>query len=143
MGVLSLSRRLITLLQESNPEIDSISYQTLWVKITATRLFIRPISQEPIQTATPVPENPFVEVPSPHVGTFYSLVALGQNVVSDDVIGHVVAMKLPIDVKASADGIVDTIYPVVTFTGDQQQIGTPVEFGQPLFRIHRPASQGE
>lgn len=79
-------------------------------------------------------DKPGVEVKSPFVGTFYRapspdsppFVDVGHKVKKGQTLCIVEAMKLMNEIEAEADGTVAEIY---------VQNATPVEFGEPLFRI--------
>jgi len=78
--------------------------------------------------------KPGVEVKSPFVGTFYRAPSpdappftdVGQKVKKGQTLCIVEAMKLMNEIEAEVDGTVAEIY---------VQNATPVEFGEPLFRI--------
>jgi acetyl-CoA carboxylase biotin carboxyl carrier protein len=78
--------------------------------------------------------KPGTEVKSPFVGTFYRspspdsppFTDVGQKVKKGQTLCIVEAMKLMNEIEAEADGTVAEIY---------VQNATPVEFGEPLFRI--------
>jgi acetyl-CoA carboxylase biotin carboxyl carrier protein len=79
-------------------------------------------------------DKPGVEVKSPFVGTFYRAPSpdsapftdVGQKVKKGQTLCIVEAMKLMNEIEAEVDGTVAEIY---------VQNATPVEFGEPLFRI--------
>jgi acetyl-CoA carboxylase biotin carboxyl carrier protein len=79
-------------------------------------------------------DKPGVEVKSPFVGTFYrapspdspAFTDVGQKVKKGQTLCIVEAMKLMNEIEAEVDGTVAEIY---------VQNATPVEFGEPLFRI--------
>jgi acetyl-CoA carboxylase biotin carboxyl carrier protein len=79
-------------------------------------------------------DKPGVEVKSPFVGTFYRapspdsppFVDVGQKVKKGQTLCIVEAMKLMNEIEAETDGTVAEIY---------AQNASPVEFGEPLFRI--------
>ena len=83
---------------------------------------------------TPVPEEEFVEVRSPMVGTFYTAaspdsepyVAVGAHVGEDSVVCIIEAMKVMNEIKAEHAGQI-----VEVCVRNAQ----PVEFGQVLFRL--------
>ncbi len=83
-----------------------------------------------VEEAAPVGEA----IESPIVGTFYSaaspeqpnFVKVGDTVSEDTVVCIVEAMKVMNEIKAGKSG---------TITEVLVENGTPVEFGQPLFRI--------
>jgi acetyl-CoA carboxylase biotin carboxyl carrier protein len=80
------------------------------------------------------PDKPGVLVTSPFVGTFYRapspdsppFVDVGSKVKKGQTLCIVEAMKLMNEIEAEADGTVAEIL---------VQNATPVEFGEPLFRI--------
>jgi acetyl-CoA carboxylase biotin carboxyl carrier protein len=83
----------------------------------------------------PTPETVALpEVVSPMVGTFYRspspdsapFVQVGQSVTEDTVVCIIEAMKVMNEIKAEVRG---TIIEVLV------ENGTPVQFGQPLFRV--------
>lgn len=84
--------------------------------------------------AEPKGDKPGTEVKSPFVGTFYRapspdsapFVEVGQKVKKGQTLCIVEAMKLMNEIEAEVDGTVAEIY---------VQNATPVEFGEPLFRI--------
>ena len=88
--------------------------------------------------ATPAPEQPIEpEIKSPMIGTFYrkpspeseSYVEVGDTVTADTVVCIVEAMKVMNEIKAEMSGVITEIL---------VEDGSPVEFGQALFRV-RPA----
>jgi acetyl-CoA carboxylase biotin carboxyl carrier protein len=84
--------------------------------------------------AEPKGDKPGVEVKSPFVGTFYRapspdsppFVEVGNKVKKGQTLCIVEAMKLMNEIECEVDGTVAEIY---------VQNATPVEFGEPLFRI--------
>ncbi len=84
-------------------------------------------------TATPGAE-PFRDLPSPMVGTFYAaaapdappFVSVGQQITPDTVICIIEAMKVMNEIKAEVSG---TVVEVLA------ENGKPVQYGQPLFRL--------
>jgi len=88
--------------------------------------------------AAPVPEQSTEpEIKSPMIGTFYrkpspeseSYVEVGDTVTPDTVVCIVEAMKVMNEIKAEMSGVITEIL---------VEDGSPVEFGQALFRV-RPA----
>ena len=87
-------------------------------------------------TAAPVPEpvGTFKEIVSPMVGTFYAkaspesapYVQVGQQVTPETVVCIIEAMKVMNEIKAEMTG---------TITEICVESGTPVQFGQLLFRV--------
>ncbi len=88
----------------------------------------------PAGKAEPKGDKPGVEVKSPFVGTFYRapspdsppFVEVGNKVKKGQTLCIVEAMKLMNEIEAEVDGTVAEVY---------VQNATPVEFGEPLFRI--------
>ena len=76
----------------------------------------------------------FKEVVSPMVGTFYRApspdsapyVQEGQNITKETVVCIIEAMKVMNEIKAEVEGVVAEVL---------VENGTPVQFGQPLFRV--------
>jgi len=88
--------------------------------------------------AAPAPEKSTEpEIKSPMIGTFYrkpspeseSYVEVGDTVTADTVVCIVEAMKVMNEIKAEMSGVITEIL---------VEDGSPVEFGQALFRV-RPA----
>jgi len=93
----------------------------------------------PVQTSAPA-ESPeerrttFKEVVSPMVGTFYRApspdsapyVQVGQDINKDTVVCLIEAMKVMNEIKAEVQGVIAEVL---------VENGTPVQFGQPLFRV--------
>ena len=97
----------------------------------------------PAQVATPssAPAAPpveakatYKEVVSPMVGTFYRApspdsapyVQVGQDITKDTVVCMIEAMKVMNEIKAELQGVIAEVL---------VENGTPVQFGQPLFRV--------
>jgi acetyl-CoA carboxylase biotin carboxyl carrier protein len=87
-----------------------------------------------VAKAEPKGDKPGVEVKSPFVGTFYRapspdsapFVEVGAKVKKGQTLCIVEAMKLMNEIESEVDGTVAEVY---------VQNATPVEFGEPLFRI--------
>ena len=86
-------------------------------------------------TAPPVePKAKYKEVASPMVGTFYRApspdsapyVQVGQDITNDTVVCIIEAMKVMNEIKAEVQGVIAEVL---------VENGTPVQFGQPLFRV--------
>ena len=99
-----------------------------------------PAGPAPAETpaAAPAPEKSTEpEIKSPMIGTFYrkpspeseSYVEVGDTVTADTVVCIVEAMKVMNEIKAEMSGVITEIL---------VEDGSPVEFGQALFRV-RPA----
>jgi acetyl-CoA carboxylase biotin carboxyl carrier protein len=99
-----------------------------------------PIAQEtPViaNLAPPLPDNKYVDVTSPIVGTFYaspapdepSFVQIGDRIQKTQTVCIIEAMKIMNEIEAEVAGeLVEILV----------QNGQPVEFGQPLMRV-KPA----
>ena len=106
-----------------------------------------PLSYQPLPAAAPqtppagtatesaaAPPAKGPEIVSPMVGTYYSAMSpdsppyikVGQSVTADTVVCIVEAMKVMNEIKAEQAGVVAEIL---------AENGTPVQFGQPLFRL--------
>ena len=82
----------------------------------------------------PEPEDDFLTIPAPIVGTYYKsaspesapFVKIGDRVTEDTVVCIIEAMKVMNEIKAEISGIIDEVLV------DNGQV---VEFGQPLFKV--------
>ena len=100
-----------------------------------------PPAAAPAAAPAPAVAEPAVsndpEIKSPMIGSFYlapspeseSYVEVGDHVTADTVVCIVEAMKVMNEIKAEMSGVITEIL---------LENGSPVEFGQPLFRV-RPA----
>ena len=100
-----------------------------------------PPAAAPAAAPAPAAAEPAVsndpEIKSPMIGSFYSApspesesyVEVGDHVTADTVVCIVEAMKVMNEIKAEMSGVITEIL---------IENGSPVEFGQPLFRV-RPA----
>ena len=76
----------------------------------------------------------FKEIASPMVGTFYQApspdsapyVQEGQHITEETVVCIIEAMKVMNEIKAEVEGVITEVL---------VENGTPVQFGQPLFRV--------
>ena len=102
--------------------------------------YLPPVAPAPAEApaAAPTPQKPTEpEIKSPMIGTFYrkpspeseSYVEVGDTVTPDTVVCIVEAMKVMNEIKAEMSGVITEIL---------VEDGSPVEFGQALFRV-RPA----
>ncbi len=95
-----------------------------------------PVAVQPSAPAVPPgePKITFKEVVSPMVGTFYRApspdsapyVQVGQDITDDTVVCIIEAMKVMNEIKAEVQGVIAEVL---------VENGTPVQFGQPLFRV--------
>lgn len=138
----SLIRRVVKMMDDSGlAEFE-------WEK-EGMRLRLKKSSDSPSPSAPPRPESEdavgpgpaadpagnLVEVTSPMVGTFYRsrspegppLVEVGAAIAPGTIVGIIEAMKVMNEIEADAGGVVAEVL---------VEDGTPVEFGQPLFRLH-------
>jgi acetyl-CoA carboxylase biotin carboxyl carrier protein len=84
--------------------------------------------------ATPPTEEKGREIVSPMVGTFYRaaspdsapFVQVGHEIVEDTVVCIIEAMKVMNEIKAEVHGVISEVL---------VENGTPVQFGQSLFRV--------
>jgi acetyl-CoA carboxylase biotin carboxyl carrier protein len=89
----------------------------------------------PVLTPAPEPRAELKEIVSPMVGTFYRApspesapyVQLGQDVDEETVVCIIEAMKVMNEIKAEMRGVIAEVL---------VENGTPVQFGQPLFRVN-------
>jgi acetyl-CoA carboxylase biotin carboxyl carrier protein len=90
--------------------------------------------QSPQPTPAASNAEPFRDLPSPMVGTFYAaaapdappFVSVGQQITPDTVICIIEAMKVMNEIKSEMSG---TVVEVLA------ENGKPVQYGQPLFRL--------
>jgi acetyl-CoA carboxylase biotin carboxyl carrier protein len=92
-------------------------------------------TQSGVPAPAPIDQKPALkEVVSPMVGTFYRApspdsapyVQVGQDINKDTVVCIIEAMKVMNEIKAEVQGVI--VEALV-------ENGTPVQFGQPLFRV--------
>ncbi|MFO0828642.1 MAG: acetyl-CoA carboxylase biotin carboxyl carrier protein [Phycisphaerales bacterium] len=90
------------------------------------------LAEKPAAPAAGEPSGPAIE--SPMVGTFYSaagpgkppFVQVGSHVGPDTIVCLIEAMKIFNEIKAECSGTIEAVL---------VKNGSPVEFGQPLFRV--------
>jgi acetyl-CoA carboxylase biotin carboxyl carrier protein len=117
-------------LEAHRPPVPLVAAQPLVQSVPAT---------VPVQDTTPVvsagdSKSAFKEVVSPMVGTFYRApspdsapyVQEGQEITKDSVVCIIEAMKVMNEIKAEVQGVIAEVL---------VENGTPVQFGQPLFRV--------
>ena len=100
---------------------------------------VAPIAASPAPGPVPAPatepRREWKEIVSPMVGTFYRApspesapyVQVGQDVDEETVVCIIEAMKVMNEIKAEMRGVIAEVL---------VENGTPVQFGQPLFRVH-------
>jgi acetyl-CoA carboxylase biotin carboxyl carrier protein len=89
----------------------------------------------PVLTPAAEPKRELKEIVSPMVGTFYrapspesaTFVQVGQDVDEETVVCIIEAMKVMNEIKAEMRGVIAEVL---------VENGTPVQFGQPLFRVN-------
>lgn len=100
----------------------------------ASRLTVRrPPAVNPPLAAVPAPagqDSSALAIASPLVGVFHPSVAVGDVVSAGQVIGAIESLGMPTSVDAPRPGTVEDL-----LVPD----GSPVEFGQPLLILRRPA----
>ena len=105
----------------------------------ATPVPVAPIAASPTPGPAPAPaaepRREWKEIVSPMVGTFYRApspesapyVQVGQDIDEETVVCIIEAMKVMNEIKAEMRGVIAEVL---------VENGTPVQFGQPLFRVH-------
>ena len=106
----------------------------------AQPLYAAPLPHAPVGGSAPgpapaaAPEEKYIEIKSPMVGTFYTaanpesdpFVSVGKPVGDDTVVCIIEAMKVFNEIRAETSGTIVRL---------MVQNGQPVEFGQPLFLV--------
>ena len=112
--------------------VQLVATQPVVQSAPGTAPVVMPSSAPP---APPVePKATYKEVVSPMVGTFYRApspdsapyVQVGQDITTDTVVCIIEAMKVMNEIKAEVQGVIAEVL---------VENGTPVQFGQPLFRV--------
>jgi len=143
-------RRIVRLMKDNDLSLFQFEREGVLIKLrrgsepVVTTLPGVPLAAAPVPQAPPPPaaapvveEEPVLEgeeVPSPMVGTFYSapapdappFVEVGATVTVGQTLCIIEAMKVMNEIKAEIGGVVLAVLP---------EDGTPVQFGEPLFRI--------
>ncbi|MBW0000426.1 MAG: acetyl-CoA carboxylase biotin carboxyl carrier protein [Verrucomicrobia bacterium] len=96
---------------------------------------VAPIAASPVPAPAAETRREFKEIVSPMVGTFYRApspesapyVQVGQDVDEETVVCIIEAMKVMNEIKAEMRGVIAEVL---------VENGTPVQFGQPLFRVN-------
>ncbi len=120
----------------SAPNVSFISAPPLAAAPAAPQTAI-PAAAAAVPATAPVPEEKFLVVKSPMVGTFYRapapdaepFVAEGAAVKKGQVVCIIEAMKIMNEIESEHAGVVAKVH---------VENGAPVEYGQPLFSL-RPA----
>ncbi len=117
-------------LQKGQPKANGVVVTTATVPATP--------AQEPAAPETAEEADPGTDaIKAPMVGTFYrapgpdepAFVEVGDKVTADSVVCIIEAMKVMNEIKAGTEGVVAEIL---------VENGSPIEFGQLLFRIATP-----
>ncbi len=95
---------------------------------------VTPVVVPPATEGSAAPTPALKEIASPMVGTFYRspspesapYATVGQEVTEDSVVCIIEAMKVMNEIKAEVRGVIAEVL---------IENGTPVQFGQPLFRV--------
>lgn len=85
-------------------------------------------------SVTPLPEVSSLAIASPLVGIFHPGVKPGDTIAPGQSIGAIDSLGIPTTVDAPRSGTVEEVL---------VEDGRPVEYGQPLVVLRRPASPGE
>ena len=133
-------KAIIDLMKKNDLAVFRLEKEGMKIELEAHRAPV-PVSTAPAaaQPSAPV-ESPeeqkttFKEVVSPMVGTFYRApspdsapyVQVGQDINKDTVVCLIEAMKVMNEIKAEVQGVIAEVL---------VENGTPVQFGQPLFRV--------
>src|SRR6516225_9799080 len=133
-------KAIIDLMKKYDLAVFKLEKEGMKIELEAHRAPV-PVSTAPAaaQPSAPV-ESPeeqkttFKEVVSPMVGTFYRApspdlapyVQVGQDINKDTVVCLIEAMKVMNEIKAEVQGVIAEVL---------VENGTPVQFGQPLFRV--------
>ena len=144
-------KAIIDLMKKNDLAVFRLEKEGMKIELEAHRAPVpvvasQPVAQSvpstapaPVQTSAPA-ESPeerrttFKEVVSPMVGTFYRApspdsapyVQVGQDINKDTVVCLIEAMKVMNEIKAEVQGVIAEVL---------VENGTPVQFGQPLFRV--------
>jgi acetyl-CoA carboxylase biotin carboxyl carrier protein len=143
-------KAIIDLMKKNDLAVFRLEKEGMKIELEAHRRPVPVVSQPaaqsvpstapaPVQTSAPA-ESPeerrttFKEVVSPMVGTFYRApspdsapyVQVGQDINKDTVVCLIEAMKVMNEIKAEVQGVIAEVL---------VENGTPVQFGQPLFRV--------
>jgi acetyl-CoA carboxylase biotin carboxyl carrier protein len=140
-------KAIIDLMKKNDLAVFKLEKEGMKIELEAHRVpFSWPAAQPaPAIAQVPTPCRPpaappaeakitFKEVVSPMVGTFYRApspdsapyVQVGQEITKDTVVCIIEAMKVMNEIKAEVEGVIAEVL---------VENGTPVQFGQPLFRV--------
>ena len=144
-------KAIIDLMKKNDLAVFKLEKEGMKIELEAHRHPVPLVATQPVvqsapaaaQVATPssTPASPpvepkakYKEVVSPMVGTFYRApspdsapyVQVGQDIAKDTVVCIIEAMKVMNEIKAEVEGVIAEVL---------VENGTPVQFGQPLFRV--------
>ena len=144
-------KAIIDLMKKNDLAVFKLEKEGMKIELEAHRHPVPLVATQPVvqsapaaaQVATPssTPASPpvepkakYKEVVSPMVGTFYHApspdsapyVQVGQDITNDTVVCIIEAMKVMNEIKAEVKGVIAEVL---------VENGTPVQFGQPLFRV--------
>ena len=144
-------KAIIDLMKKNDLAVFKLEKDGMKLELEAHRAPVQVVAPQPVVQSVPMPapaavqtsapsvprEEPqaaFKEVVSPMVGTFYRApspdsapyVQVGQDVNRDTVVCIIEAMKVMNEIKAEVQGVIAEVL---------VENGTPVQFGQPLFRV--------
>jgi acetyl-CoA carboxylase biotin carboxyl carrier protein len=144
-------KAIIDLMKKNDLAVFKLEKEGIKIELEAHRLPVPIVAAPPVLQTVPSPPQPAAErsvaetpiaeakaalkeVVSPMVGTFYRApspdsapyVQLGQAITKDTVVCIIEAMKVMNEIKAEVQGVIAEIL---------LENGTPVQFGQPLFRV--------
>ncbi|HEV3211530.1 MAG TPA: acetyl-CoA carboxylase biotin carboxyl carrier protein [Chthoniobacterales bacterium] len=144
-------KAIIDLMKKNDLAVFKLEKEGMKIELEAHRAPVPVMAPQPIVQSVPTtapaavqpsapavpPDEPkitFKEVVSPMVGTFYRApspdsapyVQLGQEITKDTVVCIIEAMKVMNEIKAEIQGVIAEVL---------VENGTPVQFGQPLFRV--------
>jgi acetyl-CoA carboxylase biotin carboxyl carrier protein len=144
-------KAIIDLMKKNDLAVFKLEKEGMKIELEAHRPPVQVMAPQPVVQSVPTtapaavrpsapavpPEEPkitFKEVVSPMVGTFYRApspdsapyVQVGQDITDDTVVCIIEAMKVMNEIKAEVQGVIAEVL---------VENGTPVQFGQPLFRV--------
>jgi len=144
-------KAIIDLMKKNDLAVFKLEKDGVKLELEAHRPPVQVVAPQPVvpsvpmtapaaaQTSAPcvspeAPKTTFKEVVSPMVGTFYRApspdsapyVQVGQDINRDTVVCIIEAMKVMNEIKAEVQGVIAEVL---------VENGTPVQFGQPLFRV--------
>jgi acetyl-CoA carboxylase biotin carboxyl carrier protein len=142
-------KAIIDLMKKYDLAVFKLEKEGIKIELEAHRVPVPSVATSPVVHPTPATAPPQVSVPvalpadakpgykevvSPMVGTFYRApspdsapyVQEGQEITKDTVVCIIEAMKVMNEIKAEVQGVIAEVL---------VENGTPVQFGQPLFRV--------